>query len=238
MTAGAIVLGVLGPALFWIAWLYYKDRYQPEPLWAIGLAYGLGLAAALVAMWGYEVSARVGLPEDPFLLAQRSRGWFLLYAVGFVGVWEELCKLVPFVLVVMRLCAFDEVIDGIIYASAIALGYASLENLLYLPELEGPALYGRAIAAPLVHTMFSSVWGLALARARIAGQPLWRPAVIGVAAAAVIHGLYDFVALSPVLQPAAAAVIAAVWTWRLWVISRLHRAHQRGKGLGRPEDGD
>jgi RsiW-degrading membrane proteinase PrsW (M82 family) len=219
-----IACGIVAPAIFWIGYLYYKDRYQPEPVWAVGTAYVLGIGMAYVATWAYDLSTLFGLPEDPFALAETNRLAFLVYAIGFVGVVEELLKLLPFWLIVMRLRAFDEVLDGIVYASAIALGYATLENVFFLPELESTALYGRAFAAPLVHTMFSSIWGYALARARFHGRSPWIAGVVGLSLAALVHGLYDYVSLDPVLQPAAALAILVVWVWRIRVVESLHRA--------------
>ena len=217
-----MLLGLVAPALFWLGYFYYKDRVKPEPLGLLALTYGIGVACGFLGLKAYDLAEFLGMP-DAYLLSVTHRPWFFVYVVGFVGLVEELVKFAAFGLVVLRYRAFDEEIDGIVYASALAIGYASYENVLYLPEMEGWALYGRAFASPLVHTVFSSIWGFAVARARIRGEPVWRPTLVGLGLAALVHGVYDFIATDPLLQPAATLAIAGVWFWRLWVLDRLHK---------------
>ncbi|MCJ7525085.1 MAG: PrsW family intramembrane metalloprotease [Candidatus Aminicenantes bacterium] len=88
---------------------------------------------------------------------------FLLYCVFVVGLVEEVFKFLPF-LIIMRFSDFDDELDGIFYASACALGFASYENVHYLPGLAGFALLGRAFASPLSHSVFASVWGHLIGR--------------------------------------------------------------------------
>jgi RsiW-degrading membrane proteinase PrsW (M82 family) len=154
MTFTLIAAGIIAPALFWIGYFYYKDRFQPEPLHYIGLTYIFGFAAAYLCYKSYGLLPLLGLPVDPSLIMENNRTLFLVYSLGPVGVLEELFKFLPF-LVVLRFKVFDEKIDGIIYASVIALGFASFENLHYLVYLDGFELIGRAIASPLTHTIFS-----------------------------------------------------------------------------------
>jgi RsiW-degrading membrane proteinase PrsW (M82 family) len=213
VTAPVVLAAVVAPAAFWVAYLYHHDRRQPEPLAAVALSYLLGLGAGWACLWVFDL-----IPPAP---GDRLR--FAAYAVGVVGGLEELAKLLPFVLVCRRLAVFDEELDGVVYASAVALGFATVENVLYLEELSGAALYARAVASPLVHTIFASFWGVLIARAKLAGRPILLPAVAGLAIAALVHGAYDFLATDAVAQPGAAAVILLAWLWRLRVKRRLHQ---------------
>ena len=226
------VVGLLAPALFWIGYLYYKDRIRPEPFVSIGLTYLMGFGTGFLGYQIYVVAEWLGMPEA-YVLAETDRPWFFVYVVGFVGVIEELVKAIPFLLVVRRLKHFDEVIDGIVYASVIALGYATYENLLYLPYLEGVERWGRAFASPLVHTMFASIWGHAIARADMEGRSILRPAAASFAVAAVVHGLYDFVSTDPLLAPTSALAVGVVWVWRIRLIAKLHAAE---RARARPPD--
>ncbi len=216
------------PALFWAAYHYYKDRHKPEPVQNLLLTYGLGVAAGLVGLHAYSALELVGLRHDAYQLALTDRPGLLLYSILVIGVTEEAVKFIPFWLVGMRLRAFDEPIDGVIYASFVALGYATYENFHYLETLDGYPALGRAIASPLVHTMFSSIWGYACGRARMRRQPLLPAAVMGLAMAALVHGLYDFVAigLSEWVRLAPPVIILIIWTWRMYLIRRLHQAHR------------
>ena len=64
MTLSLILSGIIAPAIFWIAYLYYKDRFKPEPLFHIGLTYILGFISAYVCLKSYGLLSMIGLPED------------------------------------------------------------------------------------------------------------------------------------------------------------------------------
>ena len=131
-----------------------------------------------------------------------------------VGLVEELFKLLPFPFV-MRFSDFNDEIDGIFYASACALGFASYENVHYLPGLAGFALFGRAFASPLSHSVFASVWGHLAGVAHIRKKKLLPPVLKGLGLAALLHGLFDFLNLAPLLRFFSALLILAVWLWRI-----------------------
>jgi RsiW-degrading membrane proteinase PrsW (M82 family) len=132
--------------------------------------------------------------------------------------------MLPFVVVVLRLKHFDEPLDGIIYASFIALGYAAVENFYYLDFLTGNEAIARGFAGPVIHVLFASIWAYWITRAHLAGRSTARAALPGLLVSAGLHGVYDFlVLLQPVAAlPVGAGLIAAIWIWRL----RLMRAMQ------------
>ena len=130
---------------------------------------------------------------------------------------------------------FDEKIDGFVYASYIALGFATYENLFYLPLLEGVELWGRALASPLIHTMFASIWGYTLALAVMENRSVTAALVSGVAVSAILHGLYDFMVFDPILRPVGALLVLSIWIWRIRTIERLHLLESRQPAAGRPE---
>ena len=147
-----------------------------------------------------------------------------------IGPIEELAKLLPFVLIVLRFKAFDEPLDGIIYASFIGLGYSAAENVHYLDFLTPMESAARGFAGPVVHMLFASIWAYWIGRARLGGGPIVWSMICGFAIAAGLHGVYDFlVILQPVSAlPIAAAMILAIWIWRLILMRKLHRDAVRG----------
>jgi len=214
---------IIAPAAFWIGYVYYNDRRKPEPFSKIALSYLLGIAAAFGASALYDALPALGLPGDPMLLAEKRPLAFLAYALFVIGPVEELSKFIPYWAVCVRLKEFDEPVDGIVYASAVALGFASYENLFLLQQLDGAALVGRAIASPLVHVVVSSVWGHAGARVRLRLGGGYFALALSVIAAAVLHGAYDFLAMSSSYAAWSAAVVLALWIWRIIVLSRLEK---------------
>jgi RsiW-degrading membrane proteinase PrsW (M82 family) len=190
----------------------------------LGISYVAGFVAGYLCLQAFELLNRMGLRDDP-----TDAPGFLLYCILAVGLLEEIAKLVPFVLLCMWLPNFDEPVDGVIYASVVALGFASYENFMYMEFLEGPAMFGRAFASPLTHAMFASIWGYAAGRARHEGRSVAVWIAVGLAIAAVLHGLYDFVIVGApaYYRPLSAAIILAIWIWRMRAIRDLHAEDNR-----------
>ena len=226
MTQGLLFLPIVLPALFWAAYHYHKDRHLPEPIGNLALCFILGMLAAGLSKALYIGLEPLGLRFDAVALADSNPAGLLAYALFAIGPIEELAKMVPFLLVAMRLKAFDEPLDGIVYASFIALGYAAVENYHYLDYLTVVESYARGFAGPVIHILFASIWAYPITRARLARESIIVPALYGFLLAAGLHGLYDFmVLLYPVAAlPIAAAMIASIWIWRLRLMRQLHEA--------------
>ena len=225
MSFTVLFVPILLPVLFWSGYHYYKDRHQPEPLQNLLFCFLLGIAASYLSKFMYVALETVNLRMDAYELAATNLWHLLAYSIFIIGGIEETAKLAPFLLFAIRFKAFDENLDGIIYASFIALGYAAMENYHYLQFLtEREAMY-RGFAGPLVHILFASVWGYRIGIARLAGRPLLLVSFVAVTIAAVLHGLYDFIVIALPISalPLSALLILAVWIWRLIAIRRMKR---------------
>jgi RsiW-degrading membrane proteinase PrsW (M82 family) len=227
---GPIVL----PVLFWAWYHYHKDRHLPEPIGHLALAFLLGIGCYWLGMAMYEGLGLIGLRFDAFQLAETDRTALFLYALFAIGPIEELAKLIPFLLVILRFPEFDEPIDGIIYGSFIALGFATVENFHYLDFVSDGEALARGFAGPVVHIVFASIWGYFIGRAYLRRERMVRTVLVSVFLTAMLHGLFDYlvIALPLYALPASAMLIIAIWLWRLVLIRLLHREARR-QGLHR-----
>ncbi len=227
MPSTALVFPLLIPLLFWAAYHYYHDRHRPEPIGNLLVCIVLGVGAAYLNRLMYQGLGLVGLRYDALELAMSNLPGLFAYAVLGIGITEELAKMLPFLIVVLRFRAFDEPMDGIVYGSFLALGFALVENLHFLQFLTGLEAVARGFATPLVHIVFASVWAYHLGEAHLAKRGVPGAALRWLALTALLHGVYDFIVLgfSSSALIFAAAVIVAVWVWRLWVIRQLHAQH-------------
>ncbi len=226
---------ILGPVLFWGVYHWYKDQHKPEPFRNLLLTYFLGIAAGALGLHVYTFLEVLGLRYDAFELAATDRLALFIYAILVIGVLEEVVKFLPFWIVNTRLCHFDDPMDGIIYSSFIALGFASYENFFYLGYVSPMEGLARGFASPLVHILFSSIWGYACGRAVLDRRPLLPVALLSLGVAALAHGLYDFFTIgqSGWVRTGAIAVIMVVWLWRMRLIRRLQLSAARSA-----EDGE
>jgi RsiW-degrading membrane proteinase PrsW (M82 family) len=236
MSRALLLLPVLLPVLFWAAYHYHKDRHLPEPVGRLALAFGLGLLSAGISKALYVALGWASLRYDALALAHGNLPGLFAYSMLAIGPVEELAKLLPFLLL-LRIPELDEPIDGIIYASFVALGYAAVENVMYLQYLTPTEAAARGFAGPVVHMLFASIWGYTIGCAHLRGQPLLPALLRGLVLAAGLHGLYDFIVLQQTLNalPMAALLILGGWIWRLRLLRGLHEQAVRG-GVGASRD--
>lgn len=234
MYATGLGLAVAG-ALVWLLYFDSKDRAAPEPRHRLLSAVFLGILSAGLASLVFEAIEAIGYPEP-------GGGPVVGTAVlcfGFVGPIEELCKALPFVLFVLRFPEFDEPVDGIIYASAIAIGFAAAETALYVPHSSLPDQVARAFASPLTHAVFASVWGYGFAHARFSAETPSRRAswrVLSLALAATAHGLYDFAIFAFDASLAASGVTLSLWLAMLYKVRTLTRTADLPESAVDPAD--
>jgi RsiW-degrading membrane proteinase PrsW (M82 family) len=219
-----LLLPVLLPILFWGFYHYHKDRHLPEPVGRLALAFVLGVISAAISKALYVALGWASLRYDALALADGNTLGLFAYSMLAIGPVEEFAKMLPFLLLVLRFPEMDEPIDGIIYASFVALGYAAVENVMYLEYLTPAESVARGFAGPVVHMLFASIWGYTIGCAHLRGEPLLLAIARGFLVAAGLHGLYDFIVLQQTLNalPVAAVLILGGWIWRLRLLRALH----------------
>lgn len=197
-------LGGLIPALLWLFFWLLEDRCQPEPKWLIFLSFVAGAATVPLV-----------LPFERLALGYLSGAWVL---IAWSAI-EELFKLGAAYLVALKSRALDEPIDAIVYMVTVALGFAALENTLFLAgtlgrgELLETIIVGnlRFIGATLLHTLSSATIGIALALAFYKGVRVRRLYMAGgVILAIALHAVFNFFILT-VGGSIAFVVFVSVW---------------------------
>jgi len=181
----------LVPAILWLAIFYIQDVREPEPK---RLVLGVFLLGALLAQ-------AVGnlVTEDLFHTSQwmASGGplYHILAAILIVGFTEQFLVYAAVRYTVYRSPEFDERIDGIIYGTAAALGYATVLNIGFVVGGGGLDLVSgviRIAVTAMAMASFGGVVGYFLGRCKFEDEPLWwMPA--GLALAALLDGLFIYV---------------------------------------------
>jgi len=174
-------------------WLIDRlDAKRPEPASTRRLVTFVGMLSVVPALVIEILLANtVGESVPPPLTYQGSS--FHAYLVA--AMTEEACKILVVYWVVWRRPEFDERMDGIVYASRAGLGFALVENVLYL--LHQQSVGGeiqlwimRAVLAVPGHAMWTGMIGAMAARRRFDGKGLGL--VGGYLLAVAFHGTYDF----------------------------------------------
>jgi RsiW-degrading membrane proteinase PrsW (M82 family) len=184
------------PGLFWLWYFVRKDDLDPEPRGSLVRVFLLGCASTLLVFGFYRVAGPI---HDSW------SGWrrdvFDVFVC--VALVEETAKLAAFFLGAYVWREFDEPLDGVVYGIAAALGFASVENVLYLAWTDDPSLVvQRAFTAMLAHLIATGMLGFCFGVARFrAGRRRVVLMAAGIALAVAVHGLYDLL-----LLPAAGAL--------------------------------
>jgi RsiW-degrading membrane proteinase PrsW (M82 family) len=182
----ALILIALAPCLFWLWVIYKRDKYAPEPLFLVVRIFFFGMLVA-IPVAAIEAFLYPSTPQNNMSL---STAFYLAFVVA--GVTEEAGKFLVVRTGIYRSPHFEEPADGLVYAAAAALGFAALENIVYLLSFGWQVILLRGLFSNLAHVLFSSFWGYPLALNKLGMLKNKNWVAGGLLAAMVAHGIFDF----------------------------------------------
>jgi RsiW-degrading membrane proteinase PrsW (M82 family) len=186
------------PVPVYIIILLWIDRYEAEPKLMLATAFFWG---ALIAVFIAFILNTGGA----LFVAALTHNMNIAEAAGavvFAPIVEESAKaMILFILFFWRKDEFDGILDGIVYAGMVGLGFAMTENIQYygkaLLHNGGAGLTGtfilRGIFAPFSHPLFTSMTGIGLGWARQTNNQLikWTAPVVGLCLAITMHFIWN-----------------------------------------------
>jgi len=176
----------LAPVAALLAYIYFRDRYEKEP---VGLILK-GFLAGVVLMFPCLI-IETWLSR---FCADCETIPFALYS-GFVvaGTTEEILKFLMIFLLFFRNRNFNERYDGIVYAVSVSLGFAAIENVVYVFNSGISTGLVRAFTAVPAHAFFGIVMGYYFGLARFVNGHRKRYLFMAFLFPMLLHGLYDFI---------------------------------------------
>lgn len=168
-------------------YIYLKDRYEPEPIRLVVLSFFLGFISILITFAiSFPVNWLIAIDEKD--LTEQAIHAFLL-----VALIEEFSKFIFVRWVLYPNKNFNEPFDGIVYAVSVSLGFAGLENILYVMNSDNGVATGfmRMFTAVPAHATFAVLMGYYLGRAKCEPGKSYL-AWYGLLAATLFHGAYDY----------------------------------------------
>lgn len=181
----SLISAGVAPGVALLSYFYLKDEYEAEPLSFVLRMFLFGVLLVFPIMFIQYVLAAEGIVASPaaeaFLsaaLLEEFVKWFVVYF--FVYDHDE----------------FDEPYDGIVYSASVSLGFATLENILYLLANGVETAIARALLPVSSHALFSVIMGFYFGKAKFAVKKrryyLWASFLLPF----FLHGVYDWLLLA------------------------------------------
>lgn len=180
------------PAAIYLSMFLWMDRYDPEPFRTLAFAFAWGAVVAILVSGVFNV------------IFQQTFGDFLTGVVSAPLIEEGSKGAGVLLIALMFKRDFDSVLDGIVYAGVVALGFATMENVDYYgdsltrggaDDLAGTFIV-RGILSPFSHVLFTCMTGIGCGIARETYNQTLKFAapLIGYAAAMLLHALWNMLA--------------------------------------------
>ncbi|HWT92911.1 MAG TPA: PrsW family intramembrane metalloprotease [Solirubrobacteraceae bacterium] len=192
----AVGLAVL-PVPVYLAVVLFIDRYEPEPVRMVALTFAWGATIAAFVAIVLNTVGEVVVSESLGADAAELYG----YSISAPIVEESAKGFVLFGIFWLFRREFNGVVDGIVYAALVGLGFAMTENVLYygrgavedgIPGAVGTFVV-RGLLSPFAHPIFTAMTGIGLGVATVARSPFVRTVapLIGLGLAMALHSLWN-----------------------------------------------
>ena len=179
-----LLSAAIAPGLSLMSFFYLKDRFDQEPISMIVRTFILGALLVFPIMFIQYAFETEGVAQTA--LSQS----FLLS-----GALEEFFKWFIFLYAVYKHTSFDGHYDGILYGVSISLGFATVENFLYLIANGIEVAVGRAFFPVSSHALFGVLMGYYIGKAKTTGDSSKKSKLLSVSLfiPIVLHGFYDLI---------------------------------------------
>ena len=213
-----ILLTALLPIAILVFYIYHKDKNAPEPVGQLLRAFFIGVLAVPLSLCISTPLEALGIYSlEPTTITGA-------VSVAFFGaaIPEEIAKFILLWLLLRKNPYFDEKMDGIVYAVCVSLGFAALENIMYLfTNAESYVSVGiaRAIFAVPGHFCFGILMGYYYSLAKFYPKTPKKNKALILVAPIVVHGLYDSILFVINVAPATVGILIIlflVFCHKMW----------------------
>ncbi len=171
------------PSLLLLFYFYKNDRH-PEPVKELLMTFAWGVVGTIVVL--FMARPALGLLyniSNPYLQGS-------LHALLLAAIPEETIKMFVIVGYSMKTAEFDEPMDGLVYGVTASLGFATLENILYVSQGGMYTALVRAFTAVPTHAALGVIMGYFLSRFYFGNDRRSLAYAWGIPV--LLHAAYDF----------------------------------------------
>ncbi|MFE7557331.1 glutamic-type intramembrane protease PrsW [Bacillus subtilis] len=179
----AIISAGIAPGIALLSYFYLKDQYDNEPVHMVLRSFFIGVVLVFPIMFIQYVLEKENVGGGSFFVSFLSSGFL-----------EESLKWFILMISVYPHAHFDEHYDGIVYGASVSLGFATLENILYLIGHGVEHAFVRALLPVSCHALIGVIMGFYLGKARFsADKARVKWLTLSLVVPSLLHGSYDFI---------------------------------------------
>lgn len=154
-----LLSAAIAPGLALFSYFYLRNQMATEPRRTLFQTFLLGLLITFPILFIQYVTQEEGVITNPFLLD-----------VLFSSTLEEFFKWLIIFVFIFRHVEFDDPYDGILYGVAVSLGFATVENIIYLLTYGIDTAFIRALLPVSSHALFGVVMGYYFGKSKFANN--------------------------------------------------------------------
>jgi len=179
----------LAPVLIIAGYIYFRDKYEKEPIKLLFFALLAGGLTVIPILFVEQFLSRFTV----LFSGLAAPAWTAFVVAAFS---EELFKFIALYLLIWKSREFNEKFDGIVYAVYISLGFAAVENVMYV--MDGGLSSGimRAVTAVPAHAIFGITMGFYFGLAKFYEKQRSILKFKALAYPILLHGIYDFIIMT------------------------------------------
>lgn len=197
-----LLLGIsVLPSIILGIYIYNNDKIEKEPKSLLIKLFFGGIVAVILTLILTSILTRI----FPILNYENSTNLLTLFVAVFIGIAfiEEVSKYIMLKIISWKSNDFRYIYDGIVYGVFVSLGFATIENILYV--LNGGISVGiiRAILSVPAHAFFGIMMGLYYGMAKKASfsnnnKDETKNKKLAILIPTILHGIFDYCLFSEI----------------------------------------
>lgn len=203
----------IAPTIGVILWIYLKDKYDKEPVMVLGKFFVLGVFISIIAI----------MLEFILLKFNVFTGYSSYIYISFIvaGVVEEGVKWIALTPNLLREKHFNEKLDGIIYSIFLSLGFATIENIVYLMYEDSSTAIQlgmiRAVISIPAHMMFAITMGYYISKYKYSGSKNKKRKYLSFSLLfpILLHGVFDFILMIEYRWSIILFIVYIIFLWKI-----------------------
>ncbi|MEG2245892.1 MAG: PrsW family glutamic-type intramembrane protease [Peptostreptococcaceae bacterium] len=204
----------IAPSLTFLIWAYIKDKYEKEPIRFLGKLFFIGTLISIPAIIIEDMLIKINIDNEYLNL---------LYIAFIVAAFtEEILKVIVLISYTLKSKYYTEKLDGIVYSIFITLGFATIENIIYIFGESYLNVFevglSRAIISIPAHIMFSITMGYYLSIYKFSKEKMNIKKIYllnVILIPVILHGLFDFLLMLKTSWSTVVFLIYLIYLWKI-----------------------